>query len=64
MAGFIVMPILLTNRNFEESWTRDFVALEILAAVAALIAARATSPRPGREGDGADGMGDGRCSRD
>src|SRR6185295_8361505 len=49
--AFLAMPLFVLQRDLRESWVRDLLLLEVLAALAIVIAAHA--PRPGRWEGGA-----------
>lgn len=44
--AFLAMPLFVLQRDLRESWVRDLLLLEVLAALAIVIAAH--TPRPGR----------------
>lgn len=49
IAGFIALPVLLTARDLSIEWVRNLMAVEVLAAIAVVIAAWPLRPRPGED---------------
>jgi hypothetical protein len=52
IAAFLLLPTALTARELRAEWIRDLIALELLATVALLVAARLQRPRRGESDDG------------
>jgi hypothetical protein len=47
IAVFLLMPAVIMSRELKSEWVRDLIALELLATVALLFAARTLRPRQG-----------------
>jgi hypothetical protein len=55
--AFLAMPVLILGHDLRQNWVRELALLEVLAAVAVLVAARTVSPaRAGADSDGDAGM--------
>jgi len=52
VAAFVAMPVVLMARDIDLDWVRNLIALELLGAVAIVIAAWPARPRPGEGDDG------------
>jgi hypothetical protein len=49
LAAFLAMPLLVTARDLATGWTRELMALEVLAILALLVAAWPLRPRRGED---------------
>jgi hypothetical protein len=52
VAGFLAMPIAVTARDLSQAWVRDLIALEVLAAIAIVVAASPLAPPSGEDDAG------------
>ena len=52
IAAFLVMPIVVLNRDLHLLWVRELMVLEILAALAVLVASRGLWPARGEDNGG------------
>ena len=52
VAAFLAIPVFLLARDLSESWVRDLLVLEILAATAILVAAWPVRPKRGEDDAG------------
>jgi hypothetical protein len=52
IAAFLAMPLFITSRDLDLAWVRELLALELLAAIAIMVAAGPARWRPGDEDAG------------
>ncbi len=52
MIAFLAVPAIVLARDFSLSWVREFLLLEVFAAIAVLVAARPLWPAPREDDDG------------
>lgn len=52
MIAFLAVPLLVLDRDLDFAWVREFLLLEVFAAIAVLVAARPLWPARGEDDDG------------
>lgn len=52
IAGFLAMPIAIMARDLDQAWVRDMIGVEVLAAIAIVVAAWPGRPEQGEDDGG------------